>query len=148
KSRAKVVGATDLYYISVRLEQRAKKKDLSYIQAELPLFLHEWMRADEGLRLFLSEFTLENDSEIDKTKEAEPALSKEDLIEKLLEALADYKNRESATYLEQLFHLENDKKLQESLYRMKEKIEMLDFEDAQQLVKEYKRKQEKRWMVK
>jgi signal transduction histidine kinase/DNA-binding response OmpR family regulator len=129
------IGAEDLFYNARRLEKRAKESDGTYVDAAAPLFFMEWVRAKAGLTAFLSEFEKIKPT-LDATKEEESVLGRDELIEKLLEAIDNGNQAPALKYVDELEKISGET---DTLRKIRFAIKSIDFEKAEEIALKLKR---------
>jgi signal transduction histidine kinase/HPt (histidine-containing phosphotransfer) domain-containing protein len=144
KSKARAIGAADLYDTAARLEKYCMAGDGTYIERALPLLLLEWERAYRGLEQFIARM-----NEVSAPVEAEPrragsfggssgaymsgARASGADRETLLRCIRDNRFNEAEEVLTRLLPAADDAE-KRKLMAVREKIRALDFEGAERLL--------------
>jgi HPt (histidine-containing phosphotransfer) domain-containing protein len=137
KSKAKAMGAADLYAMAAALEKHCGAGDGTYIEAAMPLFLLEWERASRGLEEFtarMNELTGEAEGESRREEEAAPGASSGVDLETLLRSIRGHRWNEAKETLNRLLSAAADEPEKQKLKAAREKINSLDFEGAERLL--------------
>jgi CheY-like chemotaxis protein len=140
KSKARAMGAMDLYVTVAAMEKYCRAGDGAYIDTAMPLFLLEWERACRGLE----EFTARMDELTGKAKtepcgERAPGVSSDEDRETLLRYIRGHRLSEATETLNRLLATTatNDtsgESEKQKLKAVEEKINGLDFEGAERLL--------------
>ncbi|MCR5206804.1 MAG: response regulator [Lachnospiraceae bacterium] len=135
KGNAGNVGGEDLYYSARRLEKRAKDKDEKYVVSALPLFVMKWERVDEGLKEFLKEFEKLKPKIVPEKKEVKKILDEHTTWENLLSAVQLGNQSPALKLTDELALMYKDK---ETLEKIRGFIKNIEFDKAEELIKEVK----------
>lgn len=135
KSNAKAIGAIHLYEIAKEMEDRGKQKDMEYIMSAYDLLKLEWGRVFKASREFVEQtkkvlFDQKKEEEKDKQ-------SKEEIKEKLKIFITRYQAKEAK---EQIQYYQKDMISEEERNILKEmeiRIDQLDFDEAEILMKRW-----------
>lgn len=135
KSNAKAIGAIHLYEIAKEMEDRGKQKDMEYIMSAYDLLKLEWGRVFKASREFIEQT---KNVLFDKKKEEEKdKQSKEEIKEKLKIFITRYQAKEAK---EQIQYYRKGKISEEERNILKEmeiRIDQLDFDEAEILMKRW-----------
>jgi signal transduction histidine kinase/DNA-binding NarL/FixJ family response regulator len=144
KSKARAMGAADLYTTVAAMEKYCMAEDGAYIKAAIPLFLLEWERAYRGLEEFIArmnELTGETEAEPRREQEASPSGAKDEDRETLLRYIRGHRWSEAKETLNRLLAAAgvsgeevSDEAEKQKLHAVQEKVNGLDFEEAERLL--------------
>lgn len=135
KSNAKAIGAIHLYEIAKEMEDRGKQKDMEYIMSAYDLLKLEWGRVFKASREFIEQ--TKNVLFDQKKEEEKDKQSKEEIKEKLKIFITRYQAKEAK---EQIQYYRKGKISEEErniLKEMKIRIDQLDFDEAEILMKRW-----------
>jgi HPt (histidine-containing phosphotransfer) domain-containing protein len=136
KSKAKAMGAADLYATAAAMEKYCGAGDGAYIEAALPLFLLEWERACRALEKFtarVDELAGAAEGELRGEETAAPGISRDADRETLLRSIRGNLFNEARETLNRLLAAASEPEKQK-LKAAREKINSLDFEGAERLL--------------
>ena len=135
KSNAKAIGAIHLYEIAKEMEDRGKQKDMEYIMSAYNLLKLEWGRVFKASREFIEQ--TKNVLFDQKKEEEKDKQSKEEIKEKLKIFITRYQAKEAK---EQIQYYRKGKISEEERNILKEmeiRIDQLDFDEAEILMKRW-----------
>lgn len=135
KSNAKAIGAIHLYEIAKEMEDRGKQKDMEYIMSAYDLLKLEWRRVFKASREFIEQ--TKNVLFDQKKEEEKDKQSKEEIKEKLKIFITRYQAKEAK---EQIQYYRKGKISEEEkniLKEIEERIDQLDFDEAEILMKRW-----------
>ena len=135
KSNAKAIGAIHLYEIAKEMEDRGKQKDMEYIMSAYDLLKLEWGRVFKASREFIEQ--TKNVLFDQKKEEEKDKQSKEEIKEKLKIFITRYQAKEAK---EQIQYYRKGKISEEERNILKEmeiRIDQLDFDEAEILMKRW-----------
>jgi HPt (histidine-containing phosphotransfer) domain-containing protein len=132
KSKAKAMGAADLYATAACMEKYCMAGDGTYIETAMPLFLLEWERACRGLEDFIARMD-ELTGEAGERTEA-PGISRDGDMETLLRYIRGNRWSEATETLNRLLVTAADESEKRKFRVIQEKINDLDFEGAEKLL--------------
>lgn len=135
KSNAKAIGAIHLYEIAKEMEDRGKQKDMEYIMSAYDLLKLEWGRVFKASREFIEQ--TKNILFDQKKEEEKDKQSKEEIKEKLKIFITRYQAKEAK---EQIQYYRKGKISEEERNILKEmeiRIDQLDFDEAEILMKRW-----------
>jgi signal transduction histidine kinase/HPt (histidine-containing phosphotransfer) domain-containing protein len=139
KSKARAMGAADLYTTAVRMEKYCMAEDGAYIEAAMPLFLLEWERASRGLEEFIARMNELTGTAEEPRREQARGMSRDEDMETLIRSIRNHRWNEAKETLNRLLAAactggasgETEKRRLEAV---QEKINALDFEGAERLL--------------
>jgi HPt (histidine-containing phosphotransfer) domain-containing protein len=136
KSKAKAMGAADLYATAACMEKYCIANDGAYIETAMPLFLLEWERASRGLENFIARMNeLTGAAEQPEPHHAgAPGLSRNEDRETLLSFIRGHRWSEARETLNRLLLAAADEAEKQKLRLIQEKIGGLDFDQAEKLL--------------
>jgi CheY-like chemotaxis protein len=135
KSKAKAMGAADLYATVAGMEKHCGAGDGAYIEAAMPLFLLEWERACRGLEEFIARMDeLAGKAEGEPRGEHAPGVSGDGDMETLLLYIRGHRWSEAKETLARILAAASGGAEKEKLKAVQEKIGALDFEGAERLL--------------
>jgi signal transduction histidine kinase/DNA-binding NarL/FixJ family response regulator/HPt (histidine-containing phosphotransfer) domain-containing protein len=137
KSKARAMGAADLYATAACMEKYCMAGDGTYIETAMPLFLLEWERASQGLDGFIArmnELTGEVEAEPREERTGDPGISRDDDIETLLRCIRGNRWSEATETLNRLLVTVTDEGEKQKFRIIQEKISGLEFEEAERLL--------------
>ncbi|MDR0669281.1 MAG: response regulator [Treponema sp.] len=132
KSKARAMGASDLYATAACMEKHCIAGDGTYIETAMPLFLLEWERACRGLEEFTARMNALT-GEAGEKPEA-PGISRDADMETLLRHIRGNRWNEATKTLNRLLVTAADETEKRKLAAIQEKIGGLDFEGAEKLL--------------
>lgn len=148
KSNARAVGAIELYELSFVMEKKGKIQDVNYINKAIPLLFFEWERAVQGICFFIKytePFVLKN-SEKNSQKQVEGDCLDEssektykEAKKELLCAIGRYQGKYAEEQIETLLSLEKDADQKKQLEKIQKSVRNLEFDEAEQLMKEWEK---------
>jgi HPt (histidine-containing phosphotransfer) domain-containing protein len=130
KSKAKAMGAADLYATAACMEKYCIANDGTYIETAMPLFLLEWERASRGLEDFITRM---NELAGEAEQPELPGASGDRDRETLLSFIRGHRWSEARETLNRLVLTAVDETEKQKLLVIQEKISGLDFEQAEKL---------------
>jgi CheY-like chemotaxis protein/HPt (histidine-containing phosphotransfer) domain-containing protein len=135
KSKARAMGAADLYATTARMEKYCIAGDRTYIETAMPLFLLEWERACRGLEGFIARMNeLPGEAEEpEPRRDAAPGISRDEDRETLLRHIRGHRWSEARETLNRLLAAADETEKQKLAF-VQEKINGLDFEQAEKLL--------------
>jgi HPt (histidine-containing phosphotransfer) domain-containing protein len=137
KSKAKAMGAADLYATAVSMEKYCMAGDGTYIETAMPLFLLEWERASRGLEEFtarMNELTGEAKAELRQERGENTGISRDEDMETLLRYIRGNRWSEATETLNRLLVTAAEEAEERKLKAVQEKISNLEFEQAEKLL--------------
>jgi HPt (histidine-containing phosphotransfer) domain-containing protein len=137
KSKARAMGAMDLYATAASMEKYCIAGDGTYIETAMPLFLLEWERACRGLEEFtarMNELTEETGEQAASSGIARDASAGADR-ETLLRYIRGHRWNEATETLTRLLAAADEAE-KTKFALVQEKISALDFEGAEKLLLE------------
>jgi signal transduction histidine kinase/DNA-binding NarL/FixJ family response regulator/HPt (histidine-containing phosphotransfer) domain-containing protein len=141
KSKARAMGAVDLYATAARMEKYCMAGDGAYIETAMPLFLLEWERASRGLEDFTARMNaLTKEAEARREETAAPGASRsadadaDADTENLLSFIRGNRWSEATEILNRLLAGAADDAEERKLKAVQEKVSGLDFEGAEKLL--------------
>ena len=148
KSNARAVGAIELYELSFTREKKGKLQDVNYINKAIPLLFFEWERVVQGICFFIKytePFVLKN-SEKNSQKQVEGDCLDEssektykEAKKELLCAIGRYQGKYAEEQIETLLSLEKDADQKKQLEKIQKSVRNLEFDEAEQLMKEWEK---------
>jgi HPt (histidine-containing phosphotransfer) domain-containing protein len=136
KSKARAMGAADLYATAACMEKYCMAGDGTYIETAMPLFLLEWERASRGLENFITrmnELTGEAKAELRQERTEAPGISRDADADTLLRYIRGHRWSEATETLNRLLEAADETE-KGKLTLIQEKISALDFEGAEKLL--------------
>jgi HPt (histidine-containing phosphotransfer) domain-containing protein len=135
KSKARAMGAADLYDTTACMEKYCIAGDGTYIETAMPLFLLEWERSCRGLEEFTARMNaLTGETEGEPGREQAPDVSPDADTETLLRYIRGHRWSEAKESLARLLLTAADEAEKRKLALVREKIGGLDFEGAEKLL--------------
>jgi HPt (histidine-containing phosphotransfer) domain-containing protein len=137
KSKARAMGAADLYDTAACMEKYCMAGDGTYIETAMPLFLLEWERASRGLEDFITrmnELSGEAGVEFHGEQAEDPGISRDEDRETLLRYIRGHRWSEATETLNRLLVTVADEAEKRKLTAIQERIGGLDFEGAEKLL--------------
>jgi signal transduction histidine kinase/ActR/RegA family two-component response regulator/HPt (histidine-containing phosphotransfer) domain-containing protein len=140
KSKARAMGAADLYATAASIEKYCMAGDGTYIETAMPLFLLEWERASRGLEDFITRMNeLSGETEAEPRRESgqpaeAPGSSRDEDMETLLRYIRGNRWSEATEILNRLLAAAVDETEKRKLKAVQEKISDLEFEQAEKLL--------------
>jgi HPt (histidine-containing phosphotransfer) domain-containing protein len=135
KSKAKAMGAVDLYATAVCMEKYCMAGDGTYIETAMPLFLLEWERAFRGLENFIARMNEPSGEAEPRPEQREaPGVSGDADRETLLRYIRGNRWGEATETLNRLLAAAADEAERRRLKAVEEKISNLEFEQAEELL--------------
>jgi HPt (histidine-containing phosphotransfer) domain-containing protein len=137
KSKARAMGAADLYATAAAMEKYCIAGDGTYIETAMPLFLLEWERASRGLEDFITrmnELSGEAEAEPRRERTEAPGISRDADTELLLRYIRGHRWSEATETLNRLLVTVADEAEKRKLTAIQERIGGLDFEGAEKML--------------
>jgi signal transduction histidine kinase/CheY-like chemotaxis protein/HPt (histidine-containing phosphotransfer) domain-containing protein len=132
KSKARAMGATDLYATAACMEKYCMAGDGTYIETAMPLFLLEWERASRGLEEFIARMNELTGAAGEPTEY--PGVAGDADRETLLRYIRGNRWGEATETLNRLLAAATDEAEKRKLKGAQEKIRDLDFKQAEKLL--------------
>ena len=130
KGNAGNVGGEDLYYSSIRLEQRIRSRDTEYTESFIPHFIMQWNRVEKGLVEFLKEFEKIKQS-MEQAKGEEKLPDEDELWKSLIEAVRRGRQTPALKLVGELSGL---KGRNGNLETIEESIRNMEFDKAESII--------------
>jgi HPt (histidine-containing phosphotransfer) domain-containing protein len=135
KSKARAMGAVDLYATAACMEKYCMAGDGTYIETAMPLFLLEWERASRGLKDFIARMNELSGEAEPRLEQRKPSGASGDADrETLLRYIRGNRLSEATETLNRLLAAAADEAEKQKLKAVKEKISDLEFEQAEKLL--------------
>jgi HPt (histidine-containing phosphotransfer) domain-containing protein len=132
KSKARAMGAADLYATAACMEKYCVAGDGTYIETAMPLFLLEWERACRGLEDFIARMNELSEETGERTEAS--GTSRDEDRETLLRYIRNNRWSEATETLNRLLTAAADEAEKRKLKAVQEKISGLEFEQAEKLL--------------
>jgi signal transduction histidine kinase/DNA-binding NarL/FixJ family response regulator/HPt (histidine-containing phosphotransfer) domain-containing protein len=135
KSKARAMGAADLYATAAGMEKYCIAGDGTYIETAMPLFLLEWERASRGLGDFIARMDeLGGEAEFRREHTEAPGISGDAGLETLLRYIRGNRWDEATETLNRLLAAALDDAERRKLKAVQKKISALEFGEAEKLL--------------